>query len=291
MSVVRVLVTTQVTLSHTFVVDEVPTDAAGDVTVTVKRLDGTTVAGPTVADHPGTGTGLYRYVLPAQPAVDVLTVDWSGSIGGATVTVRDIAEVVGGFLFSSADARVEHKSLTTAAYPPELLARKRIWVEQECERLCGRAMVPRFARVACDGTGGPDLPMSGPLGPILLLRAVRAVAVDGVAWSSEQLAEVIPRDSGLLRLRWGFWPIGQRNIIAEVEHGEDMPPVEVAEAALTRFRSALGTNKTNIPDRALSYTVMQGGVYRLATPTADTTGIPTVDAAYLGNRLDPGGFA
>lgn len=284
MSVVRVLVTTQVTLSHTFAVDEAPTDAAGAVTVTVKRLDGTTIDTAT-ATHPGPA-GVYQYVLPARPAVDVLTVDWSGSVAGAAVTVRDIAEVVGGFLFSAGEARQEHKSLTAAAYPPAVMAQKRIWVEQECERLCGRAMVPRFARVACNGNGSRSL-----LTPHLLLRAVRAVTVDGTVWSSPQLAQVTALDSGILYLRSGYWPVGQRNVVVEVEHGEDMPPMEVSEAALTRFRSALTVNKSNVPDRALSYTVMQGGVYRLATPTATTTGIPTVDAAYQGNRLDAGGFA
>lgn len=285
MSVIRVLVTTQVTLSRTFVVDEVPTDAAGDVTVTVKRLDGTTVDSAT-ATHPG-DPGLYRYVLPAQSTVDVLTVDWSGTVGGSAVTVRDVVEVVGGFLFGLSEARAEHaSSLTPQRYSTATLAAKRIWVEQECERICGRAMVPRFARLALDGSGRDAL-----VTPHLLLRTVRAVTVDGTAWTAGQLANVVPTDSGVIYLTSGTWPAGRRNIVVEVEHGEDVPPLEVAEAALTRFRSAVTAGKSNIPDRALSYTVMQGGVYRLATPAADRTGIPTVDAAYHGNRIDPGGFA
>ena len=285
MTVNRVLVTTQVTLLRTFVVDETPTDAAGAVTVTVKRLDGTVViTGP--ATSAGVGKGSYTFVLPAQPAVDVLTVDWSGDIGGATVTVRDIAEVVGGFVFGLPETRTEHKSLTKVAYPTSVLAQKRIWVEQECERICRRAMVPRFARVACDGSGTAML-----LTPHLLLRKVRAVTVGATVWTSDQIANVIPRDSGVLLLKAGVWPLGYANVIVEMEHGEDLPPMEVSEAAITRFRSAVSGNKSNIPDRALSYTVMQGGVYRLATPTSETTGIPTVDAAYHGNRLDSGGFA
>lgn len=285
MSVIRVLVTAQQTLTRTFRVDEVPTDAAADVSVTVKRLDGTTVASGN-ATHPG-DPGLYQFVVPAQPAVDVLTVDWSGSFAGATVTVRDVVEVVGGFLFGLNEARVAHSdTLTAPKYSTATLAAKRIFVEQECERICGRAMVPRFARFALDGSGTDAL-----LTDFLLLRSVRAVTVDGTVWSAGQLANVVPTSAGVIYLRSGWWPVGRRNVVVEVEHGEDLPPAEIAEAAVTRFRSAVTTNKSNVPDRALSYTIAQGGVYRLATPSARRTGIPTVDAAYEGNRLDPGGFA
>ena len=82
MELLRVLTTAKLTLSQTFTVDEVATDAAGSVNVTVKRLDGTVVAGPTAATHPGP-VGLYTYDLPAQPAVDALRVEWTGSVGGA----------------------------------------------------------------------------------------------------------------------------------------------------------------------------------------------------------------
>ena len=39
-----------------------------------------------------------------DPVVDLWTIDWSGSIGGANVTIRDQVEIVGGFMFTIAAA-------------------------------------------------------------------------------------------------------------------------------------------------------------------------------------------
>src|SRR5215207_8266692 len=97
MSLVRVLRTAKQTLTHIFSVDEAATDLAGACTVTLKRLDGTVVE-TTTAAHPGVGT--YTYSPPAQANLDMLTLDWSGTLAGAAITIRDYVEIVGGFLFS-----------------------------------------------------------------------------------------------------------------------------------------------------------------------------------------------
>jgi hypothetical protein len=285
MSVVRVQRTVQVTLSHTFTVDGVDTDASGDVTVTVKRLDGTVVTSGTAA-HPGP-VGRYTFVLPAQANVDVLTVDWSGTFGGATVTVREAAEIVGGYLFGLGQARndIAEVRKNPGRYSEALLADRRIVVEHVAEQIIGRAMVPRFARVACSGRGGTDL-----LTPHLMLRAVRAITVDGTVWTSDQLVRVVPLESGVLHLKSGCWPAGRQNIIAEVEHGEDMPPPDVSLAAIRHLQHVLAGTATGVSDRAASFTVQDGGVYRLLLPSATSTGITTVDAAYHGAQLDTGGM-
>src|SRR6266542_4321437 len=103
MSLVRVLRTTQVVLSHTFYVDETATSATGSVTYSIKRLDGTVVTSGTAAG-PIT-TGVYTVTVPAQATLDVLTVDWTGVVAFATVTARDIVEFVGGFIFGLAEVR------------------------------------------------------------------------------------------------------------------------------------------------------------------------------------------
>jgi hypothetical protein len=277
MSLIRVLVTSRVTLSHTFYAGETPTDAAGVVTVTVKRLDGTVV---TSGAATGMGSGVYDFELAEQPLVDTLTVDWSGLVGGATVVVRDVVEIVGGFLFGLAEARSELR--LAASYDTGTLAVKRTSVEVEAEDIAGVAFVPRFKRRLLDGTGTPELCV-----PDVELRAVRAASyadrAGGVftALGVAEVAEIAAQPEGvLIRDDRGTWPDGHRNVIVEYEHGLDMPPVTVRDAAILRLRSKLSETRTQIPDRAVSFTVAEGGVYRLTTAGKRSTGYSEVDAAY-----------
>lgn len=287
MSLIRVAQSTQVTLSHVFYVDETATAPSGGCTATVKRLDGTQVSGsPFTATVTGTTCS---FALPAAAAaqLDMLTVDWAATIGGAPIVVRDYVEIVGGFLFGLVEARAAHSSLASASkYPTSMLAEYRIQIEQECEDICGHAMLPRFSRVTCDGSGWDML-----LTPHLLLRSVRSMTVNGTALSAGELAKVTPLESGVLYRAGAAWPAGRANIVAEVEHGRDRPPEAVRRAAITRLRYSLTANASGIPDRAVSFTAVEGGIYRISQPGAEITGIPDVDAVYARYRIDPGGFA
>jgi hypothetical protein len=267
----RVLKSTGVTLSQRFAVDEVPTDATGDVTVTVKRLDGAAVASGT-AVHPGE-PGLYTFALPGQALVDMLTVDWAGTLGGNPVSVRDVAEVVGGFLFDLAKARARF-NWKPGRYTPQVLAEMRTVVEQECEDICGWAFVPRFDREVLTGNG-----CSGLATTRLMLRTLRSATVDGVALTAPELADVKVGAAGVLNRRYGYWPHGAE-IIAEYEHGHDVPPVGISTQAAYRLRTILDQPDSIVDERALSYSVADGGTYRLSTPAADRTGVPTIDAVY-----------
>lgn len=274
MSLIRILVTTEVTLTHTFYVDETPTDASGSVTVTVKRLDGTTVTSGT-ATHPGPA-GVYTFIIPEQATVDSLTVDWSGTLAGAVVSVRDHVEVVGGFLFGLVEARAAHPSLaSTTDYPSSLLAKKRLEVEQECERICRRAFVPRFNRVTLSGDGTSWLAT-----PDSELRAIRAVSVDGTVWSAPEVAALDFTDFSIQRPNGATWPAGTGNIVVEYEHGLDYPPSGLSGAAILRLRSLIAQPMSGVPDRATSFTMTEGGTFRLSMPGKDRTGIPDVDAIY-----------
>lgn len=273
MSLLRLLRTAGVTVTHEFRVDEVLTDAAGSVTATLSRLDGTVVAGPTTAGHPSTGT--YTYPAPGQSQVDSLTLDWAGTFAGSAVTVRDYVEIVGGFLFDLAEARTAH-DLDVVRFPAAVLASARIWVEQEAERICRQAFVPRFARESHNGTGNPQLGVQWPL-----IRKIRAVTVGGTAMSAPDVALLGYADHGVITRPGGAgWPAGTRNIIVEYEHGMDLPPEEVRQAGILRLRSALGQNTAGVPDRALSFSVADGGVYRLSTAAKQKTGFPDVDGVY-----------
>lgn len=274
MSLVRVLRTAAVALTHTFAVDETPTDASVGVAVTVKRLDGTTVS-TGAATHPGLGQ--YAYTVPAQSTLDMLTVDWvADSIGGAVVTARDYVEVVGGYQFGLAEARAQPPALNATTYPTATLAAKRIEVEQECERICRQAFVPRFHRETLSGHGTDRLGAGR-----MMLRTLRSVQVSGVAWSAPTVATVAVSASGMLTLpAGGVWPAGAGNIVVEYEHGHDYPPEEIRIAGMKRLRSRLDSTSSGVPDRAVSWASGEGGTYRISLPDAEQTGIPDVDAAY-----------
>jgi hypothetical protein len=275
MALVRMIATTKVTLSHTFYADEVPTDAAGAVTATVKRLDGTD-AGSGTATHTTTGT-YTRDITGAS--LDTFTVDWSGSVGGSNVVVRDFVELVGGFFFGTGEYRDEFKPAAT--WTATKLAQKRTEVEIECERICRRAFVPRFKRYLLDGSGDNDLVV-----PDMFLRTVRAASVaDGpagpfVALTSTQLAALAALDSGIITRTDDVWPAGRRNVIVEIEHGMDYPPEDIRSSSKLRLRSILPRPSSGIPDRTLSYTTETGSTYRISLPTAEKTGIPDVDGTY-----------
>jgi len=274
MSMSRVQATGKATLSHTFYIDETPTDPTGTVTCTVKRLDGTSVQTGS-ASIVGSGSGKVTFVFNGADTVDILSVDWVATISGDEVTVRDWVEIVGGFYFGIAEARGKHSGLSnTTEYTSADLQETRIEVEQEADVITGQAFVPRFARVKVDGSGTSQLVMPWPL-----VRKVRSVTVDGVAWAQGQVDAVRFGDAGVLTLD-GLWPTGWDNVIVEFEHGHDYPPSGIKRAGILRMRSRLGWTRSGIPDRAVSFTVTPGGVYRLSTPGRNKTGVPDVDGEY-----------
>lgn len=283
MSLIRVLLTSQVTLTHVFQVDEVLTDASGSVTATVKRLDGTSIAGsPFTAAHPSLGT--YTFALPGQANLDTLTVDWSGSVAGATVVVRDYAEIVGGFGFGLAELRTRY-NLNAATYRTDKLAAVRLETEQECERICGQAFVPRFARVELISNGGfTELVL-----PRINVRALRAISADGTAWTADQIAAVLWSDSGVLPAPDTVWARGR--YMVEFEYGLDQPPEYIHTAEMLRAKTLLSQPTSGVPARAAQFTLADGGVYRLSLPTRESTGIPEVDGAYAKETVALRGWA
>jgi hypothetical protein len=274
-NVTRVLQSTGITLTRVFTVDETPTDAAGNVTVAVKRLDGTNAAGTFAGNATHAGTGTYTWALSPSPLLDCWTIDWTGTIAGNIVTIRDFIEIVGGFYvpdLAVARSRLSVKPAVTTAD----LAGARVQAEQEADRICQRAFVPRYSRRRLSGTGQPGLDCGH-----RFLRAVRSVTVAGVAYTSDQLAGLGFSSSGRIGQPTGLrWPIGDGNVVVEVEHGMDYVPENITWAATTRMQSILDRPKSGVPDRAQSFTTPDGGVYRLTTPDRQHTGIPDVDAVY-----------
>lgn len=288
MSVIRVLRTASAVLTRAVYVDEVLTDAAAGIVVTATRLDGTVVSTGAAGT---TGTGIYTYTLPGQADLDILDVSWVGSVGGATVTLTDRVEIVGGFLFGLAEARGSDSSLSDPLrYTTADLADKRLAVELECERICGWAFVPRFDRLVLSGDGSNALTL-----PVQRLRAVRAISTTyqpGVSTAVSPLTHIAAEPSGrIVRYDGGIFPVGTGNVVVELEHGHDYPPEDLKDKAMYRLRSLLNLTRSGVPDRVSSYSTPDGAIYRITLPTRGSTGIPEVDAVYQRYEAPPLGFA
>jgi hypothetical protein len=291
-SLIRVLRTAAATLARTLYVDETLTDATGALTVTVRRLDGTLVD---TAAAIRISTGLYTYTFPGRAVVDRLDVIWTCTLAGAAVELSDTVEIVGGYLFGLAEARNSDSSLADPVkYTTGALATKRIEVEEECERITGRAFVPRFGRAVLSGSGGTELFL--PNYDIRVLRGVSTLAQpNGVltASSVSDLANTAATSGGMLT-RFGsvpYWPWGISNIVVEYEYGWDRPPDELKRAAMYRLRSLLNLTRSGVPDRVSAYTTPDGATYQVSLPSRGSTGIPEVDAVYQRYEVPPDGFA
>lgn len=283
----RVAKTSAAVLSHTFRVDETATDSTTTVTYAVTDANGTAV---TSGNATHGATGVYTFALPSQAQLSLLTVAWSATISGASVVEYDQVEVVGGFFFTLAEGRGSDASLAdTSKYPTSDLMDKRTEVEQECEAICDRAFVPRYARVVVDGTGHSDLVLThpGPDRTVAHVRTIRSVKMAPradqtfVAFTVAELAALrVAADGTLRRLDGAVFTEGFANLVVEYEYGLDAPPEDLQQATLRRFRSRLNMNKTAIPDRATSFSLTDGGAFRLSMPGAWMTGIPDVDGPY-----------
>lgn len=284
----RVIKNAAATITHTWYVGETLTDPSA-ATYGVVDANGTTVvAAGTAAAIPGSGAGTTTFSLPAQAVTRLLTVTWSATVSGVARVEVDQVEVVSDFYFTLAAARASDSSLSsTVTYPTALLEAARTQIEQATERICDRAFVPRYARAVLDGTGSPQLVLSHPEPDrsVADVRSVRRIAVaptvDGTFadYSVGQLAAVAVGPDGTLRRTDGnIFTWGYSNVVVEYEYGLFAPPADLIDQLLVWVRAALNTHRTGIPDRAASYSVVDGTTFRLSMPDAWHTGIPSVDA-------------
>ncbi|MGH3978090.1 MAG: hypothetical protein ACRDRZ_03650 [Pseudonocardiaceae bacterium] len=282
MALTRVARTAAATLTHTFEVGDQVTDSSTTVTVSVVDAGGAAVSSGN-ATSAGAGTGRYTYALPGQASLGLLTASWSGTIAGAAVVETGTVEIAGGFFFGLARLRNSDTSLgDPAQYTADELALARLETEVECETICDRAFVPRYGRVVLNGTGTTDLVI-----PDADLRTVRAARISPAA--GEAYVELTAGELAALQLIGGRelrradgegWTLGTGNVLIEYEHGLDAPPEDLRRAALVRARTRLNIPRSGIPDRATSFTVGEGGTFRLDLPGPYKTGLPDVDAVY-----------
>jgi hypothetical protein len=257
--------------------DGTPEDPAPDsATVQIVRWsDGTTVYSGAAIDI-DVPPGVFAHTLsPTDTALlDRFTATWTFTFDSFVQTVQTVVEVVGGFLFTIADARANPALTNTTTYPTASIVAMRTTVEDALEHACSRAFVPRYTRETFSGTGTTTVVLSRPD-----VRSIRSVTVAGTAYTAGDLANVAFSPSGELYSPLG-WTVGASNIVVGYEHGMPYTPPEVSRAAITLAKMWLVGQRNPIDDRAITFNTTDGGTYSLAVPgrNGSVFGQPDVDA-------------
>jgi len=255
-------------------------DAGNTLTVTSPGLTVVDGAGTQVfTGTPTVGSGRLTASIPVAnlPRLDTYTATWTGTAAGQPVEWTTAIELAGGYLFSLAALRARDPEFADDdRWPDADLEQARIVAEDALEgpQAACVAFVPRGRRVALDGSGRSAL-----RAPDFEIREVYAVTVDGVAWTSPQVAAIAIDDCRLVLPSGQTWPAGVRNVALHYAHGRDRPATPIARAALTLAREYLADATGGVPARATATTIGDQ-TFRLTIAGRDgVTGIPDVDAA------------
>lgn len=231
-----------------------PTDADGDVEVTVTRENGTVLVAGTATSAGATGGYEFPLTATHTAQLDVLTLTWEAAIDSAAQTVTTVVEVRGALLFSIADARRVKPLDNTTTYPAARIAEARTLAETALEEACHVAFAPTYFRLRLDGNGRTDL-----LLPIVRPLTVTAATVDGASLTA---ADLELYDDGRVYYEGG-WSAGRRNVVITGTHGYPFPPPRVGRAALLLAKRVLVDSP--VSDRATSMTTEDGTTQFLVT--------------------------
>jgi hypothetical protein len=260
----------------TFYSGSTATDPDGTTaTVTVTRGDGTALAtnAATVRD----GVGVYHYVLAPQANLDYLSLDWTGTFGGVSQTIRTYVEIVGEFFVPLADIRALEGLSNTTTFPDQTLKEARYWFMELAQSVCGVSFVPRYARDVMDGDGSKIAFLSHRRPRKLLSASVGGTTVsDLTKWHLYPRGRLV-RDDGT------SFPSGFGNVVVTYEHGYDAPDWELRQAALLAIRWKVLGDRSAIPPNASNMTTEDAGYAQNLQPSLPT-GIPEVDDALARRR-------
>lgn len=273
----QILRSTSSILSNTFYVDEVATNATGSVTAAVYR-DAGTLLGTYNASAAGTGApGKYTFTLPAQTDLDVLTINWSGVLGGVTQTISTEVEIVDSFYASLTEIRGLDSLSDTTKYTAAEVIEARQQAEGLFERFCGRRFVPRYARDILDGTGTDTIWLRH--GDV---QRIISVTEDGTTLDTSGWK--ITSDGRVWRSSGTFSTATPANIVVTYEAGCKYVPADIKRAFGIYVRYLLLEGNTRLPDRTLAYNA--DGVYvQMAQAGFNRpTGLPEVDSVLINHR-------
>lgn len=274
----RVVMGAAVTLEFQLIdADGEPTSSGSAPTIGITQADGTVVVAAGTATT-SAGSGRYTYDLAARTQPELLVVTWTtGAVGFV-----DYVEVVGGVLWSFAEAVSRDRAFAQGTWSTEQVRRARRIAEDECYALTGRRWVPYYSRVTLPPARRWSAELLLPEDFARSVRDITEVASDGTstAWTNDELADVIVMADGILRRRDGAWWPRSPELIVGFEHGADRPPEAIIDATIRRARYWLARPSSGILDRATSWTSDNGGTYRIIQPGERTTGDPEIDAIY-----------
>lgn len=248
----RVLQGTPATASVSWYSNDTMVDP-GTVTVTITREDGTALV--TGGSATGTGASLRLFSLNTTQtaALDLLRLDWTSATLG---TLTTYIEVVGGYLFTLADARALRPLDNTTNYPAANVIAARTLAEMALEDACGVAFVPRYARETRTGKGCDLMP-----------KNPRPLSLTSVTVNGSTVADaVIDDENGAAAAtfyRPGGWGSGRRNVTVKYTHGYPFPPPRVGRACLLLAKRFLVDSP--ISDRVTTMTSSDGGTQFFVT--------------------------
>lgn len=256
---------------------------------------------PTVAVTDGTGAsvsvsvvthvsqGLYSFILPPQPMLDVLTVTWTVPVVSASRTVVDKVKLVGDRLAPMWQMREDPElAPLSAANMMRLVEVVEEWFKRALHFPCTEEPL----RGQWNFPGGKRLTV--PNAPFV--KSMIACTEGDTPLSSIDLADVLISDYAF---EWHFaggydillgaqvknWVPGRKTLW--ITHGSyfdgGVVPQDLVRAAIILARyTARGSN---YPERARQVAT-EGALITFATPTADyPTGLPDVDAAVMSYRI------
>lgn len=238
----------------------------GTTTIGITRDDGTVLVAPGAATS-GSGAAARTYNLTTAHTglLDKLTVHWTtANLGTSDLEV----EVVGDFLFTAAEGMAVVPGKTDAE-----VEQARIKAEQDIERACRVAFVPRYESQILSGDGTGFLQVRWPQ-----VRSIRSITVGGTTVS---VTDLEPTQAGLYNP--SGWTRGVSNVVVRYEHGYDPGEIQAGRAALRLAKHYLLGSPTD--DRAVRMDTDVGS-YALATAgmRGARFGIPEVDAFVQAER-------
>jgi len=237
-------------------------DAAGAVTCSLSRADGSSIATGRATANPA-GTGTYTVALTTAEALtlDVIRAVW---LDGATARATTYHRVVGGFMFTTAE-------LTALGglngYSTVELRTARDQITDLFELHTGAAWCPTYDLEEFTGNGTPY--HTGDYRP---LRSVRSCTIDGDA---EPLTDFeLDRASGIVYAGTAFYGVCTLGL----DHGFDAPTADLRDAALLAAKDRLLRRRSALSDRARSVTDDMGTRTFAYAGAGHPTGIDEVDA-------------
>lgn len=283
MSATQILRYTAATLTFSWYTDGALDAGIDAVTIGIVNDDGDTIvaAGTATTD---VGDGTYTYAVPntLTAVPDLWTATWTDTSSGDDQETR--IEVVGGWLFTEAEARAWHNSALTSAttYTDAWIAEQRVRITDELEQILGRSPVPRYRRETLSGSGGHLLYLERPD-----VTEIIAATIGGTAQTVGDLV-VAGSVNNALHHTTATWTEGStsdpRNVKVEYVHGLNAP-ADLKRAALTLLHRSV---TSELDARMVSFTDGFGN-FRLAQPGQRNSfyGLPPVDAVLARYRLLP----